>query len=86
MGSTTNVHGEVKLLVPRHVAWEGVLGTKVYGDVAIGYPDTVVIASGTTVAVVVGLSPEECTTRVCIVELELDVVVAIRGNGTSSGF
>ncbi len=73
-------------MIPRHVAWESSLRTKVDGDVAIGHPDTVVIASSTTVAVVVGLSPEESTTGTCIVELELDVVVAIRGNGTSSCF
>ena len=86
MGSTTDVHGEVELLVPGHGTGEGCLGTKVYGDVAISHSDTVVIACTDAIAVVVGLSPQQCSPTGSVVELELDVVVAIRGNGPSSCF
>ena len=73
-GGTTNVHGEVELLVPRHVCGEARNLTQVDGEVAIGNTNSV--GSGS------GFSPESGTTSVDVVDLELEVVVAVSGNGT----
>lgn len=89
---TTNVHGEIELLVPRDSAWEASDRTKVDADVAVGYPDTAVIGTkrARTLAgagvVAAGFCPEAGTAGSGVVELELDVVVAVWGNGTSAAF
>ena len=70
-------------MIPGHVRWEGRYAAKVDGDVAIGDSDSAV---RTATVVVVGFSPEECATTGSVVELELEVVVAISGNGTSARF
>ncbi|MBL8121729.1 hypothetical protein JNM87_03195 [Candidatus Saccharibacteria bacterium] len=61
------------------------MAAQVDGEIAIGYPNTVVIASSSTIAVVVGLGPKKRTARSSVIDLELDVVVAIGSDGTSTG-
>ena len=73
-----NVHGEVELLIPRHVAGEAGDITQVDGEIAIG--DSDLVGAGA------GLCPKQGAASGGIVELEFDVVVPIGGNGTRSTF
>lgn len=83
MGGTTNVHGQVHLLIPRHGTGEASDVTEVDGQVAVDDSDTVVVTCSDAIGVIASLCPEQCATRQGVVELELDVVEAIGNNGTS---
>jgi hypothetical protein len=86
----SNVHGEVELLVPWDGTREGCQAAKVDTDVAVDDTDTAVIAAhwaraATSARVVgTGLCPESTATSGSAVELEVDVVVAIRDDSAPS--
>ena len=82
-GRTTNVHAEEEIGIPVDGTGEAGDVTKIDGEVAIGYSDTL----GSTVET--GFGPDVGATTAggtTFVEFELYVVVTIWGNGTSATF
>jgi hypothetical protein len=89
LGGTTDVHTEEEVSIPVDGTGEVSKTPEVYRDVAVGYSDTVIVTGTDAITVVVGFGPFEgttTTTGAALVEFELDVVVTIGGDGTTTVF